>query len=788
MKTKVSIALAIAAVLGLTGLLILLLKFRGNKSKSRHESLHRAPGSPVPHSPVPHSPVPHSPVPHSPVLAQALQVQSEQMVNNLKKLHSTMGEIHGEKIDLPVIYINMDDATNRRKLMEEQLGDLQVPVLRVPGVRGKDGTRRERASTGCGLAHLNAMREFLAQGWNRCLILEDDASLRLSSGWKSKLSHLEYPSWLSQGTTAYIIDRPSAQDFIEFCKDRTDFFEGVDTVMMRRYGDNPMNDWVSFERKGWSYYYYVYPMIHATPSQIQETGPEQTRGDAKRAFSIIKCAARVVVSLTTIPPRLPKLESVLQALIDQPVVDVVYLNIPQKCAKTGTKYDPLPPFLSTMKKLKVQRCEDHGPLTKLLPTLAAEQDPTTVIIVCDDDMLYKGYRWAAELVDAVEPGTVASYDIWKDKAPFPRGWSNDDELTILMGYKGFAFQRKVFEPGYLQFFLNLSKSCKYGDDFSISYYLKAKEVKIVQVTEQPGAIEDLYDHGMPEVSLREGTELTQGNESNYKKCKADFEGAHNVKTFTEFRRQYDENAKKVFRLLTSLGVEWWPTEGTLIGILRYGSNFARNDLSFAPLGTDLDIDVMVRIDDDQDWKDLRSTIKEKLDLAGWTTCQNQGVEGSEDGKLTCNTFHTVDSELWIEPLHLDLHRYMVDSTENLAFMTRTKTHGYPFQYWGNSIKYRGGLVDDHGRFGVALYDDTPVPCPLNALELLSHWNNGEYSNIRWPFGGCTKSKNDRLIGHENPIKLNNEDERILREIWDQLYQKGYVSFCERSTLPFRRWV
>ena len=69
---------------------------------------------------------------------------------------------------------------------------------------------------------------------------------------------------------------------------------------------------------------------------------------------------RIVASLTTIPPRLPKLESVLQALTDQPVVDVIYLNLPYTCAKTGTKYDPLPPFLSTMKKLKVQRCEDYG--------------------------------------------------------------------------------------------------------------------------------------------------------------------------------------------------------------------------------------------------------------------------------------------------------------------------------------------------------------------------------------------------------------------------------------------
>jgi len=528
-------------------------------------------------------------------------------------------------------------------------------------------------------------------------------------------------------------------------------------------------------------------MIHATASQIQGTGSKQTQRDAKRAVSIIKCSARIVVSLTTIPPRLPKLESVLRALTDQPVVDVVCLNLPYTCAKTGTKYDPLPPFLSTMKKLKVQRCEDYGPLTKLLPTLATERDPTTVIIVCDDDMLYKGYKWATELVKAVDPVTVASYDTWRDKTSFPMGWSEGDEMTVLMGYKGFAFQRQVFEPGYLQFFLNLSKPCKYGDDFSISYYLKGKGVKIVQIKEPSGLIEDLLDHGIPEVSLREGSELTQGNNSNYKQCKTDFERVHHIKTFTEFRRQYDKAAKEVFRLLNSLGVEWWPTEGTLIGILRYGNNFARDDLSFAPLGTDTDIDVMVRVDDDQDWEDLRSTIKKRLSLAGWAACQTLGIEGCSDGKFTCSTFYTVNSKSWIEPLHLDLHRYMVDSSDNLAFMTRTKTRGYPFQYWGNSIKYRGGLVDDYGRFGVALYDDIPVPCPLNALELLSHWNNGEYNNIRWPFGGCTKSEDDLLNFHENPIKLNNEDERIIREIWTQLYQRGYMSFSEKSTLPFQRW-
>lgn len=259
MKTKYNVltALAVIAVLGLVGLLIY---------RSNYDAVC---GSTVGEK--------YSPVDH------------------LEKLHNRMGEIHGEKIDLPIIYINMDDATERRKLMEDQLNDLETPVLRVPGVRVEDGPRR--AVKGCFLAHLNAMREFLARGWSRCLILEDDASLRLSSRWKLRLSQLEYPSWLSQGTTAYVIDRTSAQDFIEFCEGYTDFSasplhtrgweEGVDTIMVKRYGDNPMNDWRPFKRKGWSYYYYVYPMIHATSSQIQGTSLEQASQDAKRAISII---------------------------------------------------------------------------------------------------------------------------------------------------------------------------------------------------------------------------------------------------------------------------------------------------------------------------------------------------------------------------------------------------------------------------------------------------------------------------------------------------------------------
>jgi len=217
--------------------------------------------------------------------------------------------------------------------------------------------------------------------------------------------------------------------------------------------------------------------------------------------------SRVVISLTTIPPRLPKLKKSLEALQNQNV-DAIYLNIPYICNKTNTRYDPLPDYLTSMENISIVRCEDYGPLTKLLPTLAKETDPSTIIIICDDDMIYNDKNWADGLVDAVNSKTVASYETW-----------NDEELHILMGYKGFAFQRQSFGPDYLKYFLNLSQACKFGDDYAISYYLNKKGIRILKIKERKGSIKDLGDYGMPESSLREGVKLTQGNESNYKQCK-----------------------------------------------------------------------------------------------------------------------------------------------------------------------------------------------------------------------------------------------------------------------------
>ena len=210
----------------------------------------------------------------------------------LEDEHRKTEPVQLEKIDIPIIYINMDKSTNRRKFIENQLRGVKN-VIRVPGVVVTDEEMKKypegttKGVVGCYLAHINAMKEISKNGWDRALILEDDACLRLSSRWTKKLSELKYPIWLSQGTTAYIIDPKTANDFYESSKDRLDLQGGIDNHMVDKFGDNPMNTWQSYKYIGWPHEYYIYPYASKFESHIQVNNDQMMR-DSKRALKIIK--------------------------------------------------------------------------------------------------------------------------------------------------------------------------------------------------------------------------------------------------------------------------------------------------------------------------------------------------------------------------------------------------------------------------------------------------------------------------------------------------------------------
>ena len=93
---------------------------------------------------------------------------------------------------------------------------------------------------------------------------------------------------------------------------------------------------------------------------------------------------RIVVSLTTIPKRIDKIRNVLQSILQQSrKADKIYINIPEKTLK-GEKYK-IPKFISENREIEIVRCQDYGAITKLLPILNIEREPTTRIITFDDD-------------------------------------------------------------------------------------------------------------------------------------------------------------------------------------------------------------------------------------------------------------------------------------------------------------------------------------------------------------------------------------------------------------------
>ena len=117
-----------------------------------------------------------------------------------------------------------------------------------------------------------------------------------------------------------------------------------------------------------------------------------------------KPRSRVVVSITSLPHDLQYISDTLYSLGNQTLPpDQIYINLPYRSKRLDEEY-VIPEWLTTWPNLKIVRSEiDYGPLTKLVPTLWVENDPNTIIVTMDNDMIYdketlKHTVWYAEQV------------------------------------------------------------------------------------------------------------------------------------------------------------------------------------------------------------------------------------------------------------------------------------------------------------------------------------------------------------------------------------------------------
>lgn len=259
--------------------------------------------------------------------------------------------------------------------------------------------------------------------------------------------------------------------------------------------------------------------------------------------------------------------------------------------------------------------------------------------------------------------------------------------------------------------------------------------------------------------------------------------------FIESTYLYNQHTESLFGLLNRMGLEWWPTEGTLIGVLRYGGNFAKLP-TLGYIATDTDIDIMVRAESDEQWKVVSETLSKQItQLSGFKTCRLMKAANQPNvmDKITCYTddyiFTSQGKETGYD-IHTDIHRYLVNEKDNYAYTNSSPTGlHYPFQYWNNKIPYRGCICDDNGKFKKAIFNSIDIPCPFQATQILQHWNGGEYSasQVAIPAGGIIKRDNVyKFVNNEKEgaLPINHLDREYLEKISQKLHDRGYASFYE----------
>eukprot|EP00929_Paragymnodinium_shiwhaense_P091752 TRINITY_DN51656_c0_g1_i1.p1 TRINITY_DN51656_c0_g1~~TRINITY_DN51656_c0_g1_i1.p1 ORF type:complete len:568 (-),score=114.44 TRINITY_DN51656_c0_g1_i1:12-1604(-) len=194
---------------------------------------------------------------------------------------------------------------------------------------------------------------------------------------------------------------------------------------------------------------------------------------------------RVVVVMTTIPPRMATLEPVVDAMLGQTwPVEAVHLSIPDRYNRTGETYE-LPDWLYQKAGLHIHRCEDLGPGTHLMNGLRIVREPFTFMVVVDDDHLY-----APDLVETLMrsalayPGSavaaqgflsVPGLKITKDD---PR-YLHDQGIAsgpVLVSYLGVVYQRGFFDDEVFDY-TTTSMQCRFQDDMWFSAHLARKGIK-----------------------------------------------------------------------------------------------------------------------------------------------------------------------------------------------------------------------------------------------------------------------------------------------------------------------
>jgi hypothetical protein len=195
--------------------------------------------------------------------------------------------------------------------------------------------------------------------------------------------------------------------------------------------------------------------------------PESLRGGAPR---------RAVFSLSTSPSRIKTIGATVRSLLAQTrPPDRIHVNCPWVFKRTGGEFagedlDALAGLAPGI--IRINRCEDMGPVSKLLPTLEVEPAGDTLIVILDDDNTYPPelLERALDECAAVQGAVLAN-----------RFWTIVPGFDVAEGWRGIAIRRNLIDAGDFAAFVRTAvedHDCYRSDDVVISYYLRLRGVPL----------------------------------------------------------------------------------------------------------------------------------------------------------------------------------------------------------------------------------------------------------------------------------------------------------------------
>lgn len=196
----------------------------------------------------------------------------------------------------------------------------------------------------------------------------------------------------------------------------------------------------------------------------------------------------VVLTLTTVPSRLSNnlygdsgIKSCIEAIHTQNYADYeIHFNIPYINKVTQEEYT-VPSWLEDYDKIRIFRTDDLGPATKLVPTVERINNLDTIIIVCDDDLVYhpdmisehirhqtnRDFIFGYDSLDTYEPRFNDIRDHYVTAVPF------EMKGKVMQHYKTVSYKRKYFKEDFFDF---VKDYYSWSDDLLISAYMQKNKI------------------------------------------------------------------------------------------------------------------------------------------------------------------------------------------------------------------------------------------------------------------------------------------------------------------------